>query len=141
MNATLRKFRPYAPRIMLYAMRAMALVLLVSALDNWGRIIGIGGEFRTFDLLTPQRQISTGYFAMVETVAAVGLWFGAVWGVAVWLFAAITEIVIHVALPDLYGPGTKTIIFHSTTILLYFVLAWICGSPEDTGELLRLPDD
>lgn len=141
MNATIRRLRPYAPRIMLYYMRLMALILLVSALDNWGRIIGIGGEFRTFDLLTPQRQLSTGYFAMVESVAAVGMWFGAGWGVAVWLFAAVTEIVIHVGFSDLYGPGTRTIIFHSITISLYFILAWVCGSPQDTGELLRLPDD
>lgn len=130
--------RPIAPLVLLWYLRALAVFYFFSGLANWGRIVGMAGSF---EALPVHVQGATIYFALLQLVAAVGLWAGAAWGVAAWLFAAVAQLVMHVGFSDLFGPGWSIIAFHSVTILVYMVLAWWTGTPETTGEVLRLPPE
>lgn len=137
-----RRLRALAPRIMLWSLRVLSLIFLISAVVHWVTILGIDttGE-DGFASLAPPQQFAHGYLALIEVIAAVGLWFGAGWGVATWLLAAVSELVMHLGFPEVYGTGVATITFHVVTIGGYFLLAWWCGAPENTGEILRLPPD
>ena len=94
----------WAPRILVYYLRALGIILLIRALFHWMSVLGMNSWFSTafLDMEMPWR-IMTVYFAALDAIAAVGLWFGAVWGVAGFLFAAVTEVVMHLVFPDMFG--------------------------------------
>ena len=45
------------------------------------------------------------------------------------------------AFSDLFGTDVATTVFHLVTIVFYIGLAWWTGTPENTGEVLRLPEE
>ena len=48
-------------------------------------------------------QAATIFFAVIDLVAAVGLWLAAAWGGVVWLTAAISMAAIELFFPQVYG--------------------------------------
>ncbi|ESR23255.1 DUF6163 family protein [Lutibaculum baratangense] len=124
--------------ILLWYMRALAVYYFVSGLNHWAMIIGLTGDFGA---APTHWQVAHIYFAVVELAAALGLWFGASWGVAAWLFCAVAELVMMNGFTELFGQSWPTTVFHAGTILVYIGLAWWSGSPGNTGEVLRLPED
>lgn len=131
--------QPIAPRLMLWYLRALAVFYFISGLGHWAGMIGLAGP--PLDETARHEQVATVYFAVLEVVAAVGLWSGAAWGVAAWLFAAVAQLVIHVGFADLFGEAWGIVAFHIIAILTYVGLAWWAGTPENTGEVLRLPPE
>ena len=72
-------------RLVLF-LRVMAVLSMIKGLYHWAEITGfIGGEERAFEAQTTQWQTATVYFAVIELVAAVGLWLATPWGAVVWL--------------------------------------------------------
>lgn len=126
-------------QVMLWYLRALGVVYFVSGLGHWAFIIGITGE--GFADEVTHIQAATIYFALIEVVAATGLWAGAAWGVAAWLFAAVAGIVIHVGFADLFGSNWIVVGFHLFTISAYAGLAWWTGASETSGDTFRLPPD
>lgn len=104
-------------------LRALAVVFLGAGLWQWQSILGTPGFVSLVDMPV-YRQVLTGYLGIVMLVAAVGLWMAASWGTVVWLLAALSEIVAHVAFRDLYGPAWGLVGFHLATMISYVVLAW-----------------
>ena len=55
-------------------LRAMAVIAMIMGLYNWAEITGfLGGQDGAFEVQTMQWQAATVYFAVIELVAAVGL--------------------------------------------------------------------
>ena len=48
-------------------------------------------------------QTATVYFAVIELVAAVGLWLATPWGAVVWLTTVVSMAVIELMFPAIYG--------------------------------------
>ena len=48
-------------------------------------------------------QTATIYFAVIELVAAVGLWLATPWGAVVWLTTVVSMAVIELMFPGIYG--------------------------------------
>ena len=48
-------------------------------------------------------QAATIFFAVIDLVAAVGLWLAAAWGGVVWLTAAISMAAIELFFPQVFG--------------------------------------
>ncbi|WP_436640993.1 DUF6163 family protein [Microbaculum sp. FT89] len=133
------KTAPLAPTVLLWYLRSLAFFYFVNGLMHWARIIGVLGP--GFETMPVHVQVATIYFALLQVVAAVGLWCGAAWGVAAWLFSAVAELVMHIGFADLFGSAWLIVAFHSMTILVYVGLAWWTGTPENTGEILRMPEE
>ncbi|MEJ8573697.1 DUF6163 family protein [Microbaculum marinum] len=133
------KSAPLAPTILLWYLRSLAVFYFAAGLLHWSRIIGVLGP--GFETMPVHMQIATVYFALLQVVASVGLWCGAAWGVAAWLFCAVAELVMHLGFSDLFGSAWLTVLFHFVTIFVYVGLAWWTGTPENTGEILRLPEE
>src|ERR1700760_2412250 len=67
-------------------LRIMALVAVVEGLYHWAQFTGfMGGEDEAFETQPMAWQAATVYFAVIELVAAVGLWLATPWGAGVWL--------------------------------------------------------
>ena len=48
-------------------------------------------------------QAATIFFAVIDLVAAVGLWLAAAWGAVVWLTAAISMVAVELFFPQVFG--------------------------------------
>ena len=79
------------------------------------------GQGTAFEAASLPIQIATGFFAMIDIVAAVGLWLTAPWGSTVWLLSAAAQIVFPFALHD-YGGANVLIIAVNTFLVVMFLL-------------------
>src|ERR1700742_4075977 len=85
-------------------LRVMAAVSLLKGLYHWGQVCGIGAPSDGgFAAHTVAWQSATVFFAVLDLVAAVGLWLAAAWGAVVWLSAAVSMAAVEVFFPQVYG--------------------------------------
>jgi len=105
-------------------LRIMAAVSLIEGLYHWGQVCGVGasstGGFQTHTIAW---QTSTVFFAVLDLVAAVGLWLAAAWGAVVWLTSVVSMAAVEVFFPQVYG-GSLFVVFVEMTLLgVYLYLA------------------
>src|SRR6202035_6090797 len=68
-------------RRLVFFLRIMAVVSVIKGLYHWAQVTGfIGGEEDAFENQPMAWQTATVYFAVIELVAAVGLWLATPWG-------------------------------------------------------------
>src|SRR5271163_1913143 len=90
-------------RLVLF-LRIMAVVSVAKGLYHWAQVTGfVGGEEEAFENQPLAWQASTVYFAVIELVAAVGLWLATPWGAVVWLTTVVSMAVIELMFPGIYG--------------------------------------
>ena len=118
---------PWTRRLVLY-LRIMALVSLAKGIYHWSLVLGIGdGDGSTFEQAGMPWQAATVFFAVIDLVAAVGLWLAAAWGGVVWLTASISMAAIELFFPQVYGGRLWIAIPEFCAILLYVALALMAG--------------
>lgn len=88
-----RLARPWTWRRSLF-LRALAAVELVKGLAHWAALLGAGGAADPTAGRPAGWFLAQGFFAVADPVAAVGLWVGATWGVAIWLIAALGQLAV-----------------------------------------------
>src|ERR1700712_4174890 len=75
----------WTKRLVLF-LRIMAVISVTKGLYHGAEVTGfIGGEDQAFENQSMAWQTATVYFAVIELVAAVGLWLATPWGAVVWL--------------------------------------------------------
>ena len=90
-------------RLVLF-LRVVAGLCLVKGLYHWAGIAGIGARpGEAFDANPLPWQAATVFFAVIDVVAAVGLWLAAAWGGVVWLTAAISMAGVELLFPQIFG--------------------------------------
>src|SRR6202161_2118169 len=90
-------------RLVLF-LRIMAVVSVTKGLYHWAQVTGfVGGEEEAFENQSLAWQASTVYFAVIELVAAVGLWLATPWGAVVWLITVVSMTVIGLLFSAIYG--------------------------------------
>jgi hypothetical protein len=104
-------------------LRAMSIVIMLKGLYHWSVVCGfIGPRDGFLDMSTPA-QTATVFFAIIDLVAAVGLWLAAPWGAVVWLTSSVSMVVIDVFFPQIYGETILLVIVEMLLILAYLFLA------------------
>ena len=63
------------------------------------------------------------FFAVIDLVAAVGLWLAGAWGAVVWLTAIVSMAVVEVFFPQVYGGSVFVVLVESTLLAIYLWLA------------------
>jgi hypothetical protein len=105
-------------------LRIMAAISLVKGLYHWALIVGVGqGPFSAFEVSSTAWQAATMYFAVIDLVAAVGLWLAAAWGGVVWLTATISMAAVELFFPQVYGGRILVVIVDLAMLVAYFALA------------------
>lgn len=111
-------------RWLIWFLRAMAVVSMLKGLYHWSVVLGIGeGPDSRFSTETIPWQTATVYFAVIDLVAAVGLWLAAVWGAVVWLTAAVSMAAVQVFFPQIYGGSWLVVVIELVLLCTYLVLA------------------
>jgi len=114
-------------RLVLF-LRIMAVVSVAKGLYHWAQVTGfIGGEEEAFENQSLAWQTATVYFAVIELVAAVGLWLATPWGAVVWLTTVVSMAVIELMFPSIYGGSIVVVTFELVMLSAYLVLAWMAA--------------
>lgn len=115
-------------------MRVLAGLWVIQGLLQWSAIL-LPRE-SLFDKVSALRGAAVIFFATVNLVAAVGLWLASPWGGVIWLLAAITQILVALALPGFFS--MLWIGADIGLIVIYFGLMWRAGhaGPASFGPVL-----
>ena len=76
-----------------------------------------------FESHTIAWQTSTVFFAVLDLVAAVGLWLAAAWGAVVWLTSVVSMAAVEVFFPQVYGGSIFVVFIEMTLLGVYLYLA------------------
>jgi hypothetical protein len=118
-----RNVRSWTDRLVLF-LRVMATVSMLKGLYHWALVCGFGAEpYGAFESHTVQWQSATVFFAVIDLVAAVGLWLAAPWGVVVWLTASVSMVAVEMFFPQVYGGLFVTVVAEMALIGCYLFLA------------------
>ncbi len=105
-------------------LRIMAAVSLAKGLYHWAQVCGIGapadGGFESHSVAW---QTATVFFAVIDLVAAVGLWLAAAWGAVVWLTAVVSMAVVEIFFPQVFGGSLLVVLVEATLLGAYLWLA------------------
>src|SRR5271170_6317698 len=114
-------------RLVLF-LRIMAVISVVEGLYHWAQVTGfIGGEEEAFENQSMAWQTATIYFAVIELVAAVGLWLATPWGAVVWLTTVVSMAVIELMFPGIYGGSLTVVGVEAVMLGVYLALAWMAA--------------
>jgi len=114
-------------RLVLF-LRVMAMLSIAKGLYHWAQVTGfIGGEDDAFENQAMAWQAATVYFAVIELVAAVGLWLATPWGAVVWLTTVVSMAVIELMFPGIYGGNLLVVAGEVIMLAAYLVLAWMAA--------------
>jgi uncharacterized membrane protein (DUF2068 family) len=113
----------WTQRLLLF-LRVMSVISMLNGLRYWAMVCGFaftpeGG----FEAQSVAWQTATVFFAVIDLVAAVGLWLAAPWGAVVWLTSAVSMLVVEAFFPQIYDDWLITMLFGPAAIVVYLVLA------------------
>jgi hypothetical protein len=109
-------------------LRLMAVLSVAKGLYHWAQVTGfVGGEDEAFENQPMAWQAATVYFAVIELVAAVGLWLATPWGAVVWLTSVVSMAVIELMFPAIYGGSLAVVGGEALFLTAYLVLAWMAA--------------
>ena len=117
----------WTKRLVLF-LRIMAVISVTKGLYHWAEVTGfIGGEDQAFENQSMAWQTATVYFAVIELVAAVGLWLATPWGAVVWLTTVVSMAVIELMFPAIYGGSLMVVALEMLMLGGYLALAWMAA--------------
>ena len=104
--------------------RVLAVVSMLKGLYHWALVCGVGEDLNsTFELAPVAWKAATIFFAVIDLVAAVGLWLAAAWGGVVWLTAAISMAAVEILFPNIFGGRMAVVVAELAAIAGYLGLA------------------
>ena len=104
-------------------LRVMAVLSMMKGLYHWAVVCGMTGLEGGFEAQPLPWQTATVFFAVIDLVAAVGLWLAAAWGAVVWLTACVSMAAVEVIFPQVYGGRLAVVIFEAVLLCGYLFLA------------------
>ncbi len=105
-------------------LRVMAGVSMLKGLCHWARVCGIdAGDADLFQYQSIAWQVATVFFAVIDLVAAVGLWLAAAWGAVIWLMSVASMLAVEIFFPQVFGAGIMTGLAEGALLAIYLWLA------------------
>lgn len=109
-------------RLVLF-LRVMAGLSMIKGLYHWTEVCGIGAGGEPFENHSIAWQSATVFFAVIDLVAAVGLWLAAAWGAVIWLTSVASMLVLEIFFPQVFGGGLVALLLEGGLLGLYLWLA------------------
>src|SRR5690348_3884881 len=112
----------WTDRLVLF-LRVMAGLSMLKGLYHWARLCGIGTGDDLFEYHSIAWQTATVFFAVLDLVAAVGLWLAAAWGAVIWLMSIASMLALEVFFPQVFGASIFAGLLELGLLCLYLFLA------------------
>jgi hypothetical protein len=110
-------------------MRITAALWLVQGLLQWRTILA--PEASPLDAMPSLEASAVVFFAIMNLLAAVGLWLAVPWGGVLWLFAVSAQMFMIGFMPGLIEGGRLMLALDVALIVSYFVLSWYAAQERD----------
>jgi hypothetical protein len=121
-RAEVAEIEPWTAKLLLF-LRGMAVLSMLKGLYHWSQVVGVGQAAAwSFEANSLSWEAATIYFAVIDLIAAVGLWLAAAWGGVVWLTAAISMAAVELFFPQVYGGRLWVVAIELVVIFAYFGL-------------------
>ncbi len=125
-----RSIGRWTRRLVLF-LRVMAGVSMLKGLYHWSRVCGIGVDANdVFQYHSIAWQTATIFFAVIDLVAAVGLWLAAAWGAVIWLMSIASMLAVGIFFPQVYGGGLVIGLLEGGLLVLYLWLALMSAQEQ-----------
>ena len=111
--------------VLVWFLRLLSAFWLAKGLTAWMVIFGLPGNPQPpFENRLLSYQAIIVYFAVIDLVAAVGLWLTSTWGGVLWLLAAISQMLLGFFFPR-FVPMTAWLVgLYVVLIAAYFLATW-----------------
>ena len=111
--------------VLVWFLRLVSAFWLAKGLTAWAVIFGVPGNHEPpFENRLLSYQAIIVYFAVIDLVAAVGLWLTSTWGGVLWLLAAISQMLLGFLFPR-FVPMTAWLVgLYIGLIAVYFLATW-----------------
>lgn len=110
-------------RLVLF-LRVMAGLSMLKGLYHWALVCGIGvDQSQLFGLHSIAWQSATVFFAVIDLVAAIGLWLAAAWGAVIWLMSVASMLALAVFFPQVFGGSWPVAVVGGALLAAYLWLA------------------
>lgn len=106
-------------------MRVVAGLWILQGLMQWHIVLTAPASL--FDKTPATTGVAVVYFAVMDLLAAVGLWLATAWGGVLWLLVALSQVVVAFALPNFFGGGLLVVALDALLIGLYLLLTYEAG--------------
>ncbi len=116
--------------ILVWFMRMLALMWIAKGLGYWAVILGADNAPTPFEGRTTGFQATTIYFAIIDLVAAVGLWLTSTWGGVLWLLAVMSHLILTIFFPHVMTGGPVLIGLFLFFIVTYLLISWLAAGEE-----------
>jgi hypothetical protein len=102
----------------------MSGLLMLLGLFHWAVILGVvAGAGGMFEEMSTPWKMATIHLAVVDLVAAVGLWQRVAWGNVLWFYAALFEVAMHTVFMSTFGPDYLVVAFHIVSVAGFLIVA------------------
>jgi hypothetical protein len=117
----------WTERLVLF-LRIMAALSLLKGLYHWAEVTGfVASPEGGFESRALSWQTATIFFAVIDLVAAVGLWLAAAWGAVVWLTAVVSMAAVEILFPQVYGGRMTVVAIQGAMLFGYLALAGLAA--------------
>ena len=117
--------------LLVWLLRLLSIAWMAKGLLAWAAIFGIGTEGQLpFEEQLLSSQAITVYFAVIDLVAAVGLWLTSSWGGVLWLLAALSQLLLSFFFPRLLPITPYLIASYVALMAAYFLATWAAENEE-----------
>ncbi len=106
--------------ILVIFMRLLAALWILQGLSEWASFMLPRGA--VFDHMSKSQTAAIMFFAVIDFLAAVGLWLATPWGGVLWLFAAVAQVLVAIGVKHSFSPAW--VACDLALIAFYFVLTW-----------------
>ena len=73
------------------------------------------------------------YFAVIDPVAAVGLWLASAWGGVLWLLAVMSQLILTFFFPRVVTGGLLSTVLFGLLIVAYLLVSWMSTRDDAQG--------
>jgi uncharacterized membrane protein (DUF2068 family) len=104
---------------------------MLKGLYHWSRVCGIGADASdVFQYHSIAWQTATVFFAVIDLVAAVGLWLAAAWGAVIWLMAVASMLAVEIFFPQVFGASLLIGLLEGGLLVFYLWLALMSAQEQ-----------
>lgn len=108
-------------------MRLLAILWIMKGLSAWAVILGVWTPIGQFEARSTGYQATIIYFALIDLIAAVGLWMASSWGGMMWLLAVMSHLILAAFFPGIVSSGILTMVFFLTLVAIYLAVSWLAA--------------
>lgn len=105
-------------------MRLVAALSIIEGLMHWNTVLGTVDEHSPIVGLPVAATSAIAFFAIIDLIAAVGLWLTTPWGGVIWLVSIGAQILVAVVMPDFYPYSWAIVLGDLVLVSLYMLLTW-----------------